>query len=339
MISAADTGEPDPLAQQQADIDAYEALQDELLASATKIVELGSSAVTLQTSPGRLWYARFVDWDPDLFNLDVASGAITGCGKIAGSGDAPNFRGSDRYSAVAVGTEGDIELYDASTCVLVATVDLPPPTSGLRWWASALDGETLYAVVEEADAHQVLRWREGTLTPLGTLEEAGYQVSEFWDFGVEGDTMFYIESGRLYELDLTAWSSVWVDHGTQISGPVSWDATHVLFVASDGAFVWDRSTLVTMDLGATVNALPDLNSTYTDLEDFNGGFATLADGVVHYESGRGIMSYDLATQSLTPRVLEERDLTLVWYEPVVAGGRVFARSYGDFDGNLWQLGD
>jgi hypothetical protein len=337
IIADGDTGTIDAAAQQQADIDAYEALQDELMANATVVVPLGGSVVEMQTSPSRLWYARFVDWDPDLYNLDAATSQITGCGRIAGSGDAPNFRASDQMSAVAVGTQGDIELYSADACDLLATVDLPPPTSGLRWWAYAVDGDALYAVVETADAHTVWRWRGGALTELGTLEGAGYAVGEFWDFGVEGDTLLYLESGRLYVLDLDAWAATWVEHDQQVTGSVSWDSTHVLFVAANGAVVWDRVTAAKLDLGATVNALPDRNNTYTDLEDYNGGDATLDDGVVYYESGRGLMAYDLDAGVITPLVLEERDLSLVWYQPVVAGGVVFARSYGDFDSDIWRL--
>jgi hypothetical protein len=49
------------------------------------------------------------------------------------------------------------------------------------------------------------------------------------------------------------------------------------------------------------------------------------------------MAYDLDAGVITPLVLEERDLSLVWYQPVVAGGVVFARTYGDFDSDIWRL--
>ena len=85
----------------------------------------------------------------------------------------------------------------------VAATSFPAPGSGVRWYAYAVDGADVYIVnTDTPGSTALLKWTPSTggmPTQITTLESAGATVGEFLDFDVSGNTMIFIESGRIWQ--------------------------------------------------------------------------------------------------------------------------------------------
>lgn len=104
-------------------------------------------------------------------------------------------------------------VYDASEEELEITrVEFAAPGGGINWWAYALNGSDLYVVTsgEETSLYRVSPGGEPVV--VTTLESAGCNVEELMDSGLLGGSMFFIESGRLWHLDLPTNRAMWLEN-------------------------------------------------------------------------------------------------------------------------------
>ena len=108
------------------------------------------------------------------------------------------------------------DAYDSSAAnQLVDSTQLPAP-EGAKYDAYAVDGQIVYFVDQSTQgATTLMRWTPGqdqAPTAVTTLESDGVDVGEFEDFDVSGNTMVFVESGRIWSFDSTSRRDVADEH-------------------------------------------------------------------------------------------------------------------------------
>lgn len=306
------------------DIAAYEALKDELNQYRTEFLPAG--AMGLASTGERLFWQEYPGWNPRLLNEHIPTGARMDCGEVAGTAERPNWRGSDTLTAWAELYNGRYQLVDPATCELVDILQTPSTDgTGVAWWAYDVDGEDLLVVVESQN-HEVQRYTPTGVRTEGTLGQAGIEVAELWDIGIDGQTMMVIESGRLWHVDVPSWTATWTGNSTEVLGPVDYSDEGALFVGG-GLFWWERSTGELRDVGTEIEAADYLpNPTYATAHHFAGEAALKAGSWVIYGAERGIFAYDLVSGRFEPILLDERDNSILYRNPQLAGGLLFVES-------------
>jgi hypothetical protein len=249
-----------------------------------------------------------------------------------GSGDFANFRASDSLVVTAQPSGSGVEYraYDpAQPNQLVGSAMLPAPGSGVRWFAYAVDGNSVYIMdTDTPGATTLLRWVPGqsaTPTTVTTLESAGATVGEFYDFGVSGNSLVFIESGRVWQMDLAANRAVWLHNMVQAEGQVNFDESGVLFDTAMGLYFYSATSQMITDVAATIHDSPfRISCVYTTPHYFEEGFARWGAWVV-YGGNSGIFAFNLQTQEIRPVLLDTNEAPYIRYrDPVVlANGVLF----------------
>ncbi|MDI1479842.1 hypothetical protein [Polyangium sp. y55x31] len=310
----------------QHNIEEYESLQAELEKNRTKA--MGKSATEAAAVGNRLFWLTFPTSDASLHSLDTASGAQVDYTFGVGDANTWNWRASD--AIVVTASQGGGIQYNAYDInepgKLLGTLDMPSPGGGIRWYAYAPDGHQVY-ILESGTPNMLLRWTVGAAQPepLFSLEEAGMSVGEFWDFGVEGNTAILIESGRIWSLDIAARKATWLENETQATA-AQWDAKGVFYLAATGPFLYANDTRTNRDLEAEIAASGyELNGTYNRIHEYSEGGARNGDDVA-YIGRSGLFLFDLATGKTRPALLDARDNSIVYRNPVLLeNGKLFVQ--------------
>jgi hypothetical protein len=293
----------------------YLALQHQLEAGRTQYLD--KSAQELEAHDGRLFWKTYPGFDPVLHSRMGAAGAAIDYGFSIGDGDLVNYRTSSQLLVTAL-PDGDTVHYLAYDPTQAnasrGQLDLPAPQDDQRWWAYAVSGNALY-VVTTGDATTLLRWMPGEsgAQTVTTVESAGAQVGEFLDFDVQGDTMVFIESGRLWKMSISANRATWLGNQTEIAGAVSFDAGGVTFEDSTGLKLLDYSTSAVRDLSAEIAANAwKIDDAYADADRFysatsGNNFSRYGNWVV-YTAESGVFAYDIVHKAIVPVLLTPIDL-------------------------------
>jgi hypothetical protein len=294
---------------QEDDIDEYNALTAELEARRT---EFGGKAMDeIQAVGDRLFWLEFPGWDPVLRSYDPADDRTVPYAFSIGGGDAYNYRASDAAVLTAI-QNGDTVLYrmydiDAPD-TLLAEIELDAPKDEQRWWAYAVDGTTGYIVTTD-DGVDLYRFDPGGEVQhiLDLEEDAGAAVSIFWEFGIEGQTMLFVESGRIWQLDLAGGAAEWLGNETEVTGSVNFDSDGAAFGAANGLFYFDyeTGTLTDVDQRITDNDYV-FNETFASAHLHAGGDWTRLGSKIVYQSMSGIFQYDLERDEIAPILLDPR---------------------------------
>ncbi|HVK63230.1 MAG TPA: hypothetical protein VM694_02080 [Polyangium sp.] len=311
----------------QHNIEEYESLQAELEKNRTEA--MGKSATEAAAVGNRLFWLTFPTFDASLHSLDTVSGARVDYTFGVGNSNAWNWRASDSIVVTASLGGGGIEYnaYDINQPEKVlGTLGMPSPGGGIRWYAYAPDGNQVY-IVESGETNMLLRWTVGAVQPesLFNLEEAGMSVGEFWDFGVEGNTAILIESGRVWSLDIAAKKATWLENETEAMA-AQWDQKGVFYLSATGPFFYANDTRRNRDIEAEIAASGyELNSTYSAIHEYSQGGARNGHDVA-YIGRDGLFLFDLGTRKTRPALLNARDNSIVYRNPVLLeNGKLFVQ--------------
>ncbi|MDI1444488.1 hypothetical protein [Polyangium sp. 6x1] len=150
-------------------------------------------------------------------------------------------------------------------------------------------------------------------------------VGEFWDFGVEGNTAILIESGRVWSLDIAARKATWLKNETQAMA-AQWDSKGVFYLSATGPFFYANDTGKNRDIEAEIAASGyELNSTYNAIHEYSQGGARNGDDVA-YIGRDGLFLFDLGTGKTRPALLNARDNSIVYRNPVLLeNGKLFVQ--------------
>ncbi len=243
-----------------------------------------------------------------------------------GAGDNHNYRASEKL-LVTADPGADPTVYRAydpgSANKLVASMTMKKP-SGAQWNAYAVSGAVVWVVDAETPGQTKLeKWQPGVDTApkvVTTLESAGAQVGEFWDFGVDGNTMVFIESGRIWKMDIAANKASWLKNPIQVEGDsaVDFRSDGVMFTTSKALMFFDYQQNGLVDVTNRINSNPyQPNPTYQSAAKYYQNFARYKTQVL-YIGNMGLFAYDLAKDVITPILLSPAtsDLRVDYRYPV-----------------------
>ncbi|HEY5923040.1 MAG TPA: hypothetical protein VIV11_15275 [Kofleriaceae bacterium] len=282
----------------QRDVDHWNQVSAELDARRTEF--LGKQVQELAAAGTTLYWLDFTNESPKLMHYDGQT--KLGYTFSIGGGDDYNYRAS--ASVVVTAEPGsDMVIYRAYSATAanqpLGTTSLPKPV-GAKWSAYAVDSGTVYIM----DDTTLKRWQPGgAVTTVTTLESAGVQAGELWDFGVAGNTMVFIESGRVWSMDLAANKATWLMNMTQAGGSVDFRPDGVLFDTATGLAFYDYAQKQLIDLKAKIDANPfKINDTFASGAKFNQDFTRYKQYAI-YIGNMGLFAYDMKADKITPLLL------------------------------------
>jgi hypothetical protein len=306
--------------QTERDIAGYVSLQIELDQGNTEF--LGNVADELHAAGNHLFWLEFRGWDPTLHGWNAETDQRVNYSFSIGGGDRWSYRTS--RNALATAEEGfdqityhvwDIDAPDTE----ITTAVFDAPTDEQRWWAYAVHDTTLY-VVTTGEVTTLYRVPAGgTPEAVTTLESAGCNVEIFMDFDVEGGTMIFIESGRIWRLDLPSNTATWLGNETEISGSVNFAQDGVIFESARGPFFYVYETHELIDLEAEIQASGyQINETFASSHLYDQDIWRYRDWMVYIGSS-GVFAYHLYEGEVRPLLLEPRseEVRIEYRYPVV----------------------
>jgi len=333
-------GDDDSASDPAADSAAYASLAASLEQDRSEF--LGEEADEILARGDSLFWLEFPGFDPTLHRWSEATGETLDYTFAISVGGTYNWRGNDQVVVTAEWGDDQVlyRVYDAAaTGSRLATVAFPAPTDGTRWWAYAVDGEALYLVTPaENTPVQVSATPGADPEALFTLEDRGCEPGIFYDFDVEGDTMVFVESGRIWTVDLSDGPATWLGNDTEITGSVTFDRDHVLFAAADGLWVWTRADGSLVELGEAIGEADyRVNDTYATAHHVSGDGATLHGDQVVYIGNMGVFAYRLGPGDVAPILLEPLDapVRVEYRNPqVLSDGTLFVQALESESGSV-----
>jgi hypothetical protein len=144
-----------------------------------------------------------------------------------------------------------------------------------------------------------------------TLESAGCNVQEFQDFGVDGNTMVFIEGGRIWKMDIAANKATWLMNMTEVSGSVDFRSDGVMFVGGTDLMFFDYQKNALVDVSTAINNNSfQINPTYADAAKIAQTDFARWNKQVLYIGNQGLFAYDMANDVITPILLSPISDTL-----------------------------
>jgi hypothetical protein len=205
IITPAPGGDDTGAGDDQQAVDAWNAKVADLDMRRTEF--LGKQVQDLAAAGSTLYWYDTTSFDFRLMRWDGQ--AKLGYTFSIGRGDDHNYRASNHIVVTADGSSQDViyRAYSASSPNQLLDQVTLPKSVGAKWHAYAVDSQTVYIMHDTT----LKKWQPGgSVTTVTTLESAGVQAGEFWDFGVAGNTMVFVESGRVWSMDLAANRATWL---------------------------------------------------------------------------------------------------------------------------------
>jgi hypothetical protein len=312
-IIAPSSGGDDDVDQTQRDVDHWNQVSAELDARRSEF--LGTHVQELAAAGSTLYWLDTTNFDPRLMHYDGQT--KLGYGFSIGDGNSYNYRASASVVVTAEpGSDSVIyRAYDAKSAnAPLGSTSLPKPV-GAKWSAYAVDSNVVYVM----DGTTLKKWIPGgAVTTVTTLESAGVNAGEFWDFGVAGNTMVFIESGRVWSMDLAANKATWLMNMTEAGGSVDFRPDGVLFDTAKGLSLYDYAQKKLVDIRAQIDANPfEINSTFASAAHFYQDFTRYKQHVI-YVGQMGVFAYDMKADKITPILLSPNraDLRVDYRYPV-----------------------
>lgn len=348
---ATDSGPPPPPRTNptEEDIAEYNRVTEELDASRDPEPFLSEIAGETAAVHDYLFWQEFRSFDPSLHSYYSPTGQRVDYTFPIGSGDFANYRASTNM-IVNAERSGDRIIYRAYAVGEANTplgeLTMAAPGGEARWWAYAVDGTTLYVVTTGTET-VLNRWVPGgALERVLGLEAAGMSVGEFWEFGVEGDRMIAVESGRVWSIDIALGTATWLMAEHEATGRISFNAWAVLMPTASGPLYHDLETGAVLHLSTEIEESGyQLNSTFAAAHHYLRD-ATLFERSVIYIGSSGVFRYDLDTGLVDPILLEPRnpELRIVYVRPAVLDdGSLFVTGLESTsgavgaDGPIWRV--
>ncbi|HMF39564.1 MAG TPA: hypothetical protein VKQ32_02660 [Polyangia bacterium] len=314
-----------PPDQTATDIDQWNRLAARLDGGRTVFRDTGIGGAT--GVGNQLYWLDTSAFNPVLNRYDHPTGAKIRYGFSIGDSDLWNYRASGALVVTADPLAAPVEYhaYDANATAteLAATTLANPLLAGTRWAAYAVSDGTVYFVDDGTPgATALLKWVPGQGAPpaqVTTLESAGAQIGSFEDFGVSGDTMVFIETGRIWKLSISANRAVWLGNTTEVSGDVDLADDGVMFSTASGLMFFSYATNALTNVSDRIDANPyQINATYASAAKYVQDFSRYK-GYVLYIGQYGLFGYDLAKDVIVPILLSPNSSTLrIDYQTPVA---------------------
>jgi hypothetical protein len=314
--------------QQTFDLEHWNALVAELDARRTEF--LGKHVQELAPVGTHLFWLDTTNFNPALRTYDGTTKAKLAYTFSIGDGNLYNYRASANLVVTADPSSNPVvyHAYDATSPKreIASTTFMKPP--GAQWNAYAVSNGTVYIVDQTTPGSTVLeRWIPGQApTQVTTLESAGVQVGEFLDFDVSGNTMVFIESGRIWKLDLATNHATWLMNHTEVSGAVDFRADGVMFSSATGLMFFDYAKNALVDISTQINANPfKVNTTFATAAKYYQDFARWRTYVL-YVGNSGLFAYDMPNDKIIPLLLSPNsaDLRVDYRYPVaIDNGEAF----------------
>jgi hypothetical protein len=334
-----------PEEQQQQDIEEYEELTRDL--EKNRVEVLGTSATTIAGAGTRLFWLEYPTISPELHSLNTQTGDRVTYAFSIDFENTYSYRVS-RDIVVTVRQDGSNIRYEAYALdkpeELLGSLSFSDPGGGIKWYAYAPDAGDVYIVQQDFanDKNIVLKWTPGdaAANPVVTLEDIGVNVGEFLDFGVDGNTMIFIETGRIWNLDLAAKKATWLENETEAYG-ADFDDAGILFSTAKGPFFYRRETKQISDVAEAIHdAGYELNKTYKDIDEYDSGLGRQGDHLV-YIGRSSLFTYDMKNDVVRPLLLSPREagLRIDYTFPVVLeDGSIFVQTAESTSGAVGAKG-
>jgi hypothetical protein len=333
------------------DIAQYDALQAQLEKNRSQFLTPGASG--LAGFGTHLYWLDFTNGPPTLQSYESTASKTTNYTFSIGDDTSYNYRVSNSIVVSAENT-------GSNTVFHTFALDQPneslgdlladPPSSGVEWWAYSPDGGDLY-YVETEGMTTLMKWTPGQASPnsptmLFNLEDLGVKVGEFQDFIIANGLMVFIESGRVWSLDLTTKVPVALGNMTESQGAdVLTDG--VIISTATGPFFYSNATKMLRDIAAAIAASSyKLNTTFASAHLFDNGAVTTGNtgftnfnDVIGYIGESGLFTFDMKTSVVTPLLLNARDDSTVYTSPVfLDDGSVFVQGLQSTEGDIGSDG-
>ncbi len=318
----------------------YVALQRELDEGRREV--LGEYADELYAAGNVLYWLNFSQFTPTLSSYQ--DGTVTDYDFSIGDANGHSFRASGDLVATAVvdGESIRYELYaPGAPAQSLGEAIFDAPGGEQRWWAYAVDRSSLF-VMTSSEVTTLYRYDANAAAPVvvTTLQSAGCDVGELWAFGVDGDTTYLIESGRLWHLDTATNTCTFMGNETQIAGAVNFERDGVLWEESTGPFFFDNAARTTIDVAqAIADSDYRLNESYDSIHHWNYDLTRFQDWAI-YIGNSGVYGHQLYTGEVKPILMEpfDVDARIQYRYPVVTDdGMLFVTGLSGADGPVYSV--
>jgi hypothetical protein len=326
------------------DVAQYDALKAQLEKNRKQFLTPGATG--LNAFGTRLYWLDTSNGAPTLQSYDTTSGDTINYTFVVGDYMVWNYRQSESMIVHADSSLGNVVFHAYavdSPNKSLGDLTTDPPSPGINWWAYAPDGDTLYYVLTEGMT-TLMKWTPGDASPtmLFNLEDLGVKVGEFQDFGVSSGIMVFIESGRVWSLDIAAKTVVPLGNMTESQG-ASIMSDGVLMSTATGPFFYSYQTKMLRDIASDIaHSGYQLNSTYASAHLFDNGDVTSQNlgftnyqHIVGYLGDSGLFTFDMDKGTVAPLLLNARDNSTVYTSPVfLDDGSVFVQGLQSSDGAI-----
>ncbi len=334
--------------QQQQDIDQFNEVTEELNENRTE--EFSSSAMYPRAVENHFFWLQFAGIAPTIHSHDYSTDTRTNYQFSIGEGDDFNFEASTELIATAEPSGNDV-IYSAyatnSAEELLGTLVLDAPQTEAKWWDYQAVGDKVYIVQEIDDEHWLRMWDPSSAAEpesLFSLESAsGSTVGEFWTFAIHGDTLIYVESGRVWKGNLSTEQATWTENQQQVMAGAFNDEI-AIYDQSEGLVLFTFHSGETTNLSEPIIESYSINETFTSSHHYNGNDFFLWEDQLIYTGNRGVFAYGIYTGELTPILLEPRpeitggDRIVYRYPVVLESGLLFVTGLTSSSGSVGAQG-
>ena len=272
-----------------------------------------------------------------------------------GSMDYYNYRANDKIIVTAKPEGKHVSYYVYAADhkkKKIDTLNLPAPGAGTKWHAYAVAKNNLYFIKSKFEKDEdgdltidyiLSKWVPGSGEEhkgiISLLEAGADDMGTFQDFDIFGDDMLFIESGRLWKLDLKTKKAIWLKNKQQIRGGVNFTADKVLYTyfRKDLIFYkYDSKEIRNISDEIRKNEF-SLNPTFKN-NHYYWGDAVLYKNFAVYKGNGGIYAYDLEKRKIHPLLYEPRltdNKRVTYRSPVVVNnGIMFVKALVSNSGSI-----
>lgn len=332
-------GETEPTAEQrlEEDLAQYENMRIELEATREEFLE--SSAQDFYAAGNTLYWVEVGSGNPMLRSFDDAAKKRTDYTfKVFLPGgfnpvDTINFHASSTMIASMNVSDGANTYAPGAPEQLLGKLPLPAPSLGTRWWAYSVSGQDLYVVVidDTSSKYTLQKWTPGQASPTTILALddliAPNMIGEFLDFAVDGTTLIFAESGRIWLADLGDSKAKWAQNDQEI-GSANFYSGGVVYTQGSEFYRYDMASDSRENLTDKIKAGYSMNQTFDRIHypDNNGSWSKYKNKIV-YHGSYGIFAYDMNSEKVVPLLLDARDNSVVYRHPTaVDTGTLFVKA-------------
>ncbi len=320
----------------------YTSLQASLDARKTQF--LGPNVQNLVPINTRLYWYDTTNFAPVLNGYTDGGSILAYTFSVGDSIDDANWEGSNNLIVTAQ-SDGETVTYSAydpsQASSQIGTMSIAAP-SGASYWAYAVDGTTVYLVTLDANQHNALiKWVPAagpTTTTVTTLESAGAQVGEFWEFGVSANTMVFVESGAIWTLDIAANKATPLNNTTQVESDsvVDFEPDGVMFSTDTALMFYSYAASSLTNLTNEINANGyQIDSCNPGASNYSTDFARWGNYVIYIGEDDGVFAYDMTSNVIAPVLLppEGTSVNVQYRYPVaLTNGKLFVTGLTSTDG-------